>query len=129
MRCPCGYLCLLALPLLLGAGAPVEPARKEFLHVTVRADSGSAHRFRVENQGFLVGNRRAATVRRSHAVDDTLQVIGSGTLELVSADSTKPLSVDVWLVSSYVSAPVRYTGQAVKIRRESAMTPYFVTSR
>jgi hypothetical protein len=115
--------------MLLGAGAPAEPARKEFLRVTVRADSASAQRFTFENQGFHVWSRRAGATGRQPTVSDTLEIVGAGTLELVSADSTRPLSVDVWLVSAEWHAPVRHTGRVVTVQRASPMEPYRVTSR
>ena len=128
MRCPCRCLCLLALPAILAAGAPA-PARMEILQVIVRGDSGSAQEFRVENQGFLFGRKGGALVRRPAAVNDTLHIVGSGVLELVSADSSKPLSVDTWLSRREPEAPVRYIGRIVRVQRASPETPFYVTTR
>ena len=128
MRHPRGFLCLLALPLILGGSAPAEPARKEFLLVHVRADSGSAREFRVDNRGFRVGARLGAPMARPAAVNDTLTIIGAGTVELVSADSARALSVDVWMASTYPHAPVRYTGRVVRIHRNDVLAPYYVTT-
>ena len=119
---------LLALLPVIGAGAPAEPARKEWLEVAVRADARSAARFTVESEGFRVMPRRGRPVGDVGRASDTLTVFGAGVVKLVSAEPGKLLSVDVWMVARERSAPARYTGRIIRIERDSPGTPYRVTT-
>ena len=129
MRCPCGFLCLLALPLVLGAGTPASSVRKEFINVAGRPDSGTARQFTVETRGFRILDGRYGVPERRAAVNDTLVVVGAGTIELTSSEPGKPLAVDVWMVvSADRSAPVRYTGRVVRIHRNDMLARVIVTT-
>lgn len=128
MRRSFQILSLLALSLITSAGIPTESMRKEYLMLTVRADSGCAQRFTVESTGFRIFGPRGQARANPNQAGDTISVIGAGTVKLVSAEPGKPLSVDVWMWSGHTSEPVRYRGATVKVDRTSFVAPYQVTT-
>ena len=128
MRRTIQTLLLLTLPFVAGASVASEPARKEYLMVTVRADSGAAQRFTVEADGFHVFASRGKRLAAASQAGDTISVVGSGSAKILSSEPGKPLSVDVWMWSQYRSEPVRYTGTTIRIDRASFVTAYQVTT-
>jgi hypothetical protein len=121
-------LWLLALPLFASATIPVEPARKDFLRVSVRGDSGDAQRFTLATRGFHVVSARRQDYRGPGAAPDTLSFDGAGTIELTSADSGKPVVAYVWVMSTKPSQPQRFSGPALRIEWASPTSGYVVTN-
>ena len=121
-------LWLLALPLFASPTTPVEPARKDVLKVSVRGDSGGAQRFTLITRGFHVFSARRQDLRGPGVAPDTLTVAGAGTVELTSADSSKPVVADVWMISRETSEPQRFSGRTLKIERSSPTSGYIVTN-
>lgn len=122
-------LLLLALPLFASTTTPVEPARKDVLKLSIRGDSGSAQRFTLVTRGFHVFSARRQDFRAPGVAPDTLTLAGTGTIELTSADSSKPVVADVWVMSREASEPQRFTGPALRIDRASLTSGYVVTHR
>ena len=122
-------LCLLALPLLASATPPAEPALKEVLKISVRGDSGGAQRFTVVTRGFHVFSARRQKLEAPSAAPDTLTVAGIGTVEIVSAESGKPIILDAWVLGAERSETQRFSGHALKIERASLTSTFVVTDR
>jgi hypothetical protein len=141
MRSARKLLWLLAIPLLMSATPPTEPALKDVLVVSVRGDSGSAQRFTLVARGFLTtwGHRGVAArgsyvvardgqdMRTSGVAPDTLRIFGTGSAELASADSGKPVVVDVWVISQDTSGIQRFSGKTLKIERASPTSGYSIS--
>jgi hypothetical protein len=121
-------LWLLAVPLFARPTTPVEPVRKDVLKVSVRGDSGGAQRFTLVTRGFHVFSARRQDFRGPGAAPDTLTFVGTGTIELTSADSSRPVVADVWLVSWETSEPHRYSGRTLRIERAFPTSRYVVTN-
>jgi hypothetical protein len=121
-------LALLAPPILVSTTLHSEPARKDVLMLSIRGDSGSAQRFTIVTENFHVFSRRQ-DLRRAVNAPDTLTIAGTGSVEIVSADSGKPVVADVWVISRETSDIQRFSGQAIKVRRSSPTGGYHVTDR
>ena len=128
MRSRIWILSTLALPLFATASVPSGAARKEFLALTVRADSGCAQRFTIESTGFGIFGPRGRAPSRPVQAGDTINIAGTGTLKLSSSEPGKALSVDVWMVARNGGDAVRYRGATIKVERGTFTTPYRVTT-
>lgn len=122
-------LWLVALPLLGSATPAGEPVPKEPLFLSVRNDPGSARRFTVTSQGLHIFSRRGSDFHDGGTAPDTVQLVGTGSAELVSADSGKLLVLDVWVMGSDRPWPQRYTGRGFRIDRPSLTAAYVISNR
>ena len=128
MRRPLSFLWLLTVPALVSMSPPPAPARKDVLQVSIRGDSGSAQHFTVVTEGLHVFARRQR-LEQTAVAPDTLTVLGTGSLEIISADSGKFIVAEVRRISAEISEIERFSGRTLKISRKYPNDGYTITDR
>ena len=125
--CRACLLLAVVVPIVFAASPLREGARKEFIELSVRGDSGAATRFELKTSNFAVFPRVDSSSR--HVAPVTITIAGRGSAELVSADSGRLVVADMRLTTREGVFTARYTGRAVRIERTSLQTPFSITTR
>ena len=128
MSRPLSFLLMLLVPTLMSMASAARPVRKDVLVLSIRGDSGSAQHFTVVSEGFHVFSRRQH-LEQGGVAPDTLTVLGTGSVEIVSADSGKAVVADVQVISREVSDVQRFSGRTLKVSRKSVNEGYTITDR
>ena len=128
MSRPLILLLTLTVPAVMSMTPASAPVRKDVLLVSIRGDSGSAQHYTVTSDGLHVFSRRH-DLRLGGTAPDTLTVVGTGVVEIASADSGKAIVADVQVISSEVSDVQRFSGRTLKVSRKSVNDGYTITDR